>query len=100
MKDYPAWKYHHTCPEGQIFECEEDVPKGWVDSPADISLSDNSDLQDDIVESDEEQKEAKPTCSIKGCKSPPKTRGLCTKHYARWYREHKAQLVMANGDSN
>lgn len=34
---WPSCKYHQDCPEGKIFESPEDVPEGWVDSPADIA---------------------------------------------------------------
>ena len=30
---FPRWKFHHTCPEGKIFQRSEDVPEGWVSGP-------------------------------------------------------------------
>lgn len=33
---WPAWRYHETCPEGQIFQNAEDVPPGWVAHPSKI----------------------------------------------------------------
>lgn len=35
-KYFPSWRYHESCPEGQIFQNEEDVPAGWVDHPSKI----------------------------------------------------------------
>lgn len=37
MNEWPAWMYHigrFGRVEGQIFESADDVPPGWVDSPA------------------------------------------------------------------
>ena len=40
-KSWPAWRYS-TSDNGemlsQIFECEDDVPEGWVDTPAKLKL--------------------------------------------------------------
>lgn len=33
---WPKWRYHRTCPDGKIFYAAEDVPDGWVDTPAKI----------------------------------------------------------------
>lgn len=35
-QDWPSWRYHESCPDGQIFQCAEDVPEGWVDHPRNI----------------------------------------------------------------
>lgn len=29
-----VWMYHRDCPEGKLFERQEDAPRGWVDTPA------------------------------------------------------------------
>lgn len=37
MSDFPAFFYHtgqFGRMESRIFQCKEDVPNGWVDSPA------------------------------------------------------------------
>jgi len=34
--DFPRWFYHKDFPDGKIFKCQEDVPKGCVSNPADI----------------------------------------------------------------
>lgn len=34
-REWPAWRYGPDG-EGKIFEKPEDVPKGWVDSPAKV----------------------------------------------------------------
>lgn len=31
---WPSWRYHESCPEGQVFQAEIDVPEGWVDHPS------------------------------------------------------------------
>lgn len=31
------------------------------------------------------------TCTVEGCSNPPKTRGWCVKHYARWLRHGNAE---------
>jgi hypothetical protein len=38
MEYWPSWKYHPTTGEGQIFQSEEEVPDGWVDTPADTKV--------------------------------------------------------------
>lgn len=37
---WPAWRYHESKPEGQVFQNAEDVPAGWVDHPAKIGQDD------------------------------------------------------------
>jgi hypothetical protein len=36
MSDFPKWPSWRFGPNGEaeIFECEEQVPEGWLDSPA------------------------------------------------------------------
>jgi hypothetical protein len=33
-----------------------------------------------------------PTCSVEGCPRPVKGRGLCNKHYKRWWRYGDVEL--------
>lgn len=36
MADWPRWFFHFDCPDGKIFQTADEVPEGWVESPADI----------------------------------------------------------------
>lgn len=38
-KFWPAWRYHADCPDGQIFNSQDEVPAGWVDHPSKINAS-------------------------------------------------------------
>lgn len=37
---WPSYRFHESCPEGQIFEHEAQVPEGWVDHPNKIKKGD------------------------------------------------------------
>lgn len=38
-KYWPAWRYHASAPEGQIFNAADDVPESWVDHPSKVNVS-------------------------------------------------------------
>ncbi len=38
------WMYHADAPEGRLFSNTDDVPAGWVDSPAKIEEADDGSL--------------------------------------------------------
>jgi len=41
-----TWMYHERCPEGRIFADGEEIPYGWVDSPAKLGKPYNEVMPD------------------------------------------------------
>lgn len=69
MEYWPSWRYNPDTGEGEIFNSEDEVPEGWLDSPptvsdiplfttrASVQPEDGDDDEEDESETDEEGSE-------------------------------------------
>lgn len=37
-RSWPAWRFNPITGDGEVFQCEEDVPEGWTGAPVELEI--------------------------------------------------------------
>jgi hypothetical protein len=100
---WPSWRYSAECPDGQIFQSEDEVPEGWVDHPAKIGKPQTKTFAGDDVADDDATVEAlvekKQQKDLVDILEKAQKKDSAIEFLANWPKLKLAKTIVAHGIS-